>query len=368
MAAGTIAAITAVGTAAAGAGAIASSVVSGVNKQKDINYNTAIQGETMAFNAQEAEKARQYETEEWNRRFKVESDYNRPVNVVGRLAEIGFNPQSMYGDSGGAGQVFGLNSSPVPAQAQAPQAPYVNVGSDTMSSMLTALGEMLGNTAGAFKNTAEGHQLASTTTDIVKQLQLGNNAKALDIADKQLDLSIKQSTGMQKAYAELRLMYNESLLKAAMSNNYDQDTLLKKAQELFTKAQSDLKGRELDLFNDTYPYVVQASKRQLDLMSSEIARNIGQAAESNANASTINATREYVVKQLKTNIAESIANIDKINISTIETMVSTVDKTFGSDTGVGAMLKILLNQTEKDERQKAIEGLRDMLTKSRPKD
>lgn len=95
-------------------GDIASSIGNTVSTNKTNNANMAINRMNNEFNAAEAEKARQFQLDMWNRT----NEYNSASSQRSRLEEAGLNPYLMMnGGSAGTAQSSGSSS---PASASAP--------------------------------------------------------------------------------------------------------------------------------------------------------------------------------------------------------------------------------------------------------
>lgn len=299
MATGTIAAITA-GVSAVGA--VGSAYVS--NKQRIDNANNY--NRSMDFNAQEAQKAREYESQEWDRRFKIESEYNSPTAQVGRLAEAGLNAQSLYGDSGNAGQVFGVNSPNVPAPAAAPAAPYSQQNVSNMTDVVNSISNLVGAAAGAFRNTKEGESIAATIDGMVKNLELRNTAQALDNANKEIENTIKGQTGLLSAWTDIKLKFTDMQMHAAMGKAYDSEALLNDAQRFLADAEKKLKDKELEKLTAIMPYVIQGAQMNVQVLKSERDRNNdegykfrNEGDEANARKNLVNVQKAIAVVEQK---------------------------------------------------------------------
>ena len=93
-------------------GQIASSIGNAVSTNKTNKTNMAINQMNNEFNAAEAEKARQFQLEMWNRT----NEYNSPSAARQRRSEAGYNPYLGFEDSGVASSA----GSTAPASAAAP--------------------------------------------------------------------------------------------------------------------------------------------------------------------------------------------------------------------------------------------------------
>lgn len=93
-------------------GQIASSIGNAVSTNKTNKTNMAINQMNNEFNAAEAEKARQFQLEMWNRT----NEYNSPSAARQRRSEAGYNPYLGFEDSGTASSA----GSTAPASAASP--------------------------------------------------------------------------------------------------------------------------------------------------------------------------------------------------------------------------------------------------------
>jgi hypothetical protein len=114
-------------------GDIASAVGNIVSTNKTNKSNMAINQMNNEFNAAEAEKARQFQLDMWNRT----NDYNSASSQRERLAEAGLNPYLMMnGGSAGIAQSSGSTS---PASAVSPLAMQRQDFSGLSNTLSTAL-------------------------------------------------------------------------------------------------------------------------------------------------------------------------------------------------------------------------------------
>lgn len=96
-----------------GLGAV-SGIGNAISSSRSNSTNMKINRMNNEFNAREAEKARQYQTEMWNKT----NDWNSPKNIRKRLEEAGYNPY-LGMDSSNVGTAQGVGSSS-PASAASP--------------------------------------------------------------------------------------------------------------------------------------------------------------------------------------------------------------------------------------------------------
>ena len=93
--------------------------------------NMAINRMNNAFNAAEAQKARDFQLDMWNRT----NEYNSPSAVRQRLSEAGYNPYLGFGDTGSASSAV--------SDASATAAPPLSMQRQDFSSLTDSLSSAL---------------------------------------------------------------------------------------------------------------------------------------------------------------------------------------------------------------------------------
>lgn len=348
MAAGTVAAV---GAMTAGTGMLFNSFLNASNSSVNREMSQNNFETSMAFNAEESQKNRDWQEKEWDRRFKIESEYNTPAAQVGRLADIGLNSQSLYGDSGNAGQIFGMSSTPASAPAQSPVPAYAEMKDTTFVDVLNSLSNLVGNAAGAFKDTAEGKSIAATIDGMVQNLELKNQAQALDNGSKQIDLIVKSSTSLTAAWTDIKLKFSQVQLNAIMGKMYDSEALLNDSQRFLTDAQKKLSDKEYEKLCGVMPYVIMAAKANVDTIKSEAERNRADAYKSTQEGDEANARRQLVdVQKNLAKIEEKIKQHPEYKKYVIEQMKASCKETLS---------RAKLNEAE---RKKVLE-LQEQLSK-----
>nr|DAF23848.1 MAG TPA: DNA pilot protein VP2 [Microviridae sp.] len=114
-------------------GQIASTVGNAVSTNKTNKTNMAINQMNNEFNAAEAEKARQFQLDMWNR----ENEYNSASSQRQRLSEAGLNPYLMM--SGGNAGIASSSGSTTPASAAPPLSMQKQDFSGLSNTLSTAL-------------------------------------------------------------------------------------------------------------------------------------------------------------------------------------------------------------------------------------
>lgn len=293
----------------------------GKGNSSNSNVNWDLWHDQKLYNTEEAEKARQFERDEWTRRFNLESEYNTPKNQLARLAETGLNAQSLYGDSGNAGEIFGMSSAPSAPQASAGNPPYQQQTMPNSLDELNAFGSLLEKASAAFKNTNEGNRIRKLLAGDIEFQSLTNGiAKQKLIADT-LTNAVNKSTQLKKAMNELRLQEGELMLQGLTGDKIESETFLNKCRELNEIAMRELHGYELQQWEALFPTYILQAKANLRLTNAQTKEANANANMGNAYANESAARREGI---LSDNVIKAI-NAEASKEAKVEIIKSTLE-------------------------------------------
>lgn len=157
---------------------------------------------------QENEKARKWQSNEWQKQFDLENDYNTPLKQASRLLSGGFNPYSFFGQTG-------------TAQGSTPSMPIASsVGAPSSIGSHNSYTPNYMNPFSAFREMASGvRELADARKSGVETSQLeqkfSKELEKLDLANEYQDLrnSIFQEFGSARERAEV----NEIIARAELT-------------------------------------------------------------------------------------------------------------------------------------------------------
>lgn len=247
------------------------------------------------FQSAEAEKARQWQSNEWTRQFNLTNQYNTPTEQMKRFAMAGLNPNLIYGSI--------VNGSATPSTPGTP----IPTGSDASS----AVGS---NIASAFQSLGDlplrRAQIENIEADTTKKLSEAN----LSDSNKQ---SVDFQTQLQK---DLR-----NFTVGTARNNYLNGLQDNEIKKVFKKTQDV----QLEILQDGKKWLGQ--KPYYDILYSisqmnaldkdaeykaEAKRLLGYNAETNrisANASQLNATSYSFLVPYLAQQAISYVNLNNAN-------------------------------------------------------
>lgn len=282
-------------------GPIASTIGSAVSTNKTNKMNMAINQMNNEFNAAEAEKARQFQLDMWNRT----NEYNSASAQRSRLEEAGLNPYLMMnGGSAGTAQSAGSTS---PASA----APPLSMQRQDFSSLSNALSTAL--------------QIANQTKEANANVQTLQSQKSLYDAQTNSILSNvdwwklgpeykkwSQMTGLARVGLQfqtdrqnLRNMEWSSKLVQAQHLGVLLDN---KSKEILNKYLDEGQRLQLDLIASQYYDSMASGHLKYEQAKSEITKRILMNAEANGykiNNEIAEETSESYIKALNAEYAAS---------------------------------------------------------------
>ncbi|UCS96041.1 MAG: DNA pilot protein [Microviridae sp.] len=233
--------------------------------------------------AAENDKNRQWQADEWTRRFNAENQYNDPSAVIARLRAAGVNPAAAMGQLSGSGGLAAAGGSSTPT----------NVGG------VSPVGYATPNFNEGFSQLAQG--IAALKNSNVNEGMLDNKTRETDALVKAMMAramsdeanavltetmnSIQQAYGGKKMDSEIARNLSAAQLAAEQGNSEVVKRLLMKAERHLaeSKAVTEDASREIAISN---------LRKYGDVLDSEVSRNNASANASNASARVSNSLAE----------------------------------------------------------------------------
>lgn len=205
-------------------GDLLSPVLGGVTSLLGINAQENMNRDNQAFQSQENQKNREWQSAEWQRQFDLVNAYNDPKALVERLKSANLNPSTLLSGSAGAqtGHSTALPSAPSGGVSATPSPDY--------SGVITSGFQSMQQIANSIKMLTEAKKTAKETpyigalldSQIKENLARFENEQAK--ADYQkLQTQFEQIFGAEKRSKELAKLMSDTLLA-------DQEARLKGAQ------------------------------------------------------------------------------------------------------------------------------------------
>ena len=335
------------------------------------------------FSALEAEKQRQWQSDEWNRQYNIqraewynqlksysdtqwqqflrEAEYNSPKNQVSRLQQAGLNPSAVLGGQGSSGLVsaasgnIGSVGSPSPpsggtvsgASASAPsQIPM------QQASIYSSMGSMLRDLAAASKDS----KLTEPMVALLGSQFIGQNLKNEWQTFENEILSRVKDARVQRAFADLRNSFADYAVKSAMYENYSADTVLKAAETALTVAKEKCTDKEFEAIQFAVAHQFETWKTEQDLKRSQVSSNYASARYNNALAKTEDDIRQFKVDNLDllNKYQDTMNNIAKNDYKIQNANVENQIKTTATELAEKAKREGILTSQAQQTLEKAI--------------
>lgn len=288
--------------------------------------NQNINVNNLKFSREEAEKQRQWQSDEWTRQYNIqrdewynqlksysdtqwqqflrEAEYNSPKNQVSRLAQAGLNPSAVLGGQGSSGLIsaasgnIGSVGSPSPPSGGTVSGASASVPSQipmqSSASVFQSMGAVLRDLAAASKdNKLTEPMVALLGSQFINQ-ELRNEWQKFEneVLSKTKDYKVKQ------AFADLKNSFADFVVKSALYENYSADTLLKDAERALTVAKERCSNEEYEVLAFNVAHQFETWRADMKLKGSQTASNYASARYSNSLAKTEDEIRQFKVDNL----------------------------------------------------------------------
>lgn len=301
--------------------------------------NRSINNSNQSFNAEEAEKNRQFVKDEWTRQYGIQRDewynqlyaqsqeqwknflrqaeYNSPVNQVGRLSDAGLNPSALLGPQGSSGLVSAatgnLASIPSPSvpsggslQGSQASAPAPLAMQSPGLGFLNSVGSFIKDIASASKDSALTQPMVDLLASQVLSQDLKNSWQQLENEI----LSQTKSIKVKQAFQDLKNSFMEYTLKKTLDKSYSEDIVLKKAESALAIARKNCTDKEYEVLQFQVEHMFETWTTQLAYQQSQTSANYALSGYYGSLKATEDQLRDYKVKnadvlnQIQTSEAE----------------------------------------------------------------
>lgn len=330
-----------------------------MSTQMSNDANRQINKKSMDFSAAEAEKQRQWQSDEWSRQYAIQRDewynqlnayqqaqwqqylkqaeYNSPVNQVARLKQAGLNPSAVLGGSGSSGLVSAAtgNMSSV-GSPSVPTGGTVSGASASMPSQIpmqgyqTGILQSMGSVLKDLASASKDNMLTSPMVAYIGSQLVGQNLKNEWQQFENEVMSQVKDTRVKQAFQDLQNSFADYALKSAMSENYSADTLLKDAERALKIAQKYCTDEQFKEISFRVAHQFETWQLDQQLKQSQKVNNYASANYSNALATTEDKLRDFKVTHAELingyqGIVNDIAaNEWKVSDATVEQKIKTV--------------------------------------------
>lgn len=291
-------------------GTIGSSASAASSSRQALLANIQENNKNREFNAAEAQKQRDWQSDEWLRQQNFLNQYNAPTAQVQRAQQAGFNPASVLA---GNGQGAGLSAAPATtapsgghASVTTPNPAEATSQASAFGSIISGVSEFLGTLNKANVDSAQANTLRETLYAKVQNLLADTDYKNLMSQYQDLQNTFfKENKGKyaEKLDKEIRKIHADTMLAESERDYKRILQSLVAAQEILVKHQADFQERSvqvMDIFlKQAERYIKskiglnEASARQA---STGAVANLAIANNQNEQAETTKQMRPYSVE------------------------------------------------------------------------
>lgn len=297
------------------------------------------------FNAQEAEKQRNWQSQEWKDQFRAQTDwqhqewqsqfraqsnewynqqdyaneqaynywlqqqqYNSPAANVQRMNEAGFNASA----AANAQQFGGTGLQAAPTSVPTASAPAAPSGGAVQGAAASSSGIPQMKSFADFVDAFSSASLKDSQSKEVLTLLSGKFRKQMlenDTLENLRDISkidaIWKERFKRKEYnqlvASIDKIEKEAAMALSLTGKYDSEKLLADARTLYEKESAGLKGEEFRLFNLTFNLRIKMIEEQLRNLQQDTEVKGSQVVSNKAQANFYNATAANQLAQADLN-------------------------------------------------------------------
>ncbi len=295
------------------------------DQKRAFEYQKQLQQMQNDWQAQQNQKAMDFQRQNWKDQFNMTNEYNSPFASVQRLISAGLNPAAALNTAGNtSASVGGLqgiaNGSPVGSVG----APIASLSIDNRK----AISEMIASMSGSARNTADASRTHMLANAELNNLIAKTNNEEAQAYFTQLQTKLQGMFGGRKMQAEI------NSLVAQMVNSYadvqkklSECKTMEELQEVYKSqvdvnwSQSALNNAKVKFTNKEYEkllidlkYYDSWMRENIELMRARTADSLASAHESNvrANSGMYQNQAELTFEQTKfqkmVNAVESIRN------------------------------------------------------------
>lgn len=286
----------------------ASGLASGLLSSQAAKSNNAA---SLGFSKWSQLQAQEYNRQMYEKQLydqkKMYEQYQSPQAIAQQLAQAGLNPSAMSGSIGSPS----MPSVPSGGSSSSVSAPHLENEGLALGQGIESIAKAASSFAGANAQDAQAKETRTLLQDKLNQLVLQNNGQELYNAKQDWDNYIAQKFGESEAGAKLNDLTADAYVKYSQGDNLGALSNLHFIQSLIA-------SEELGIKKEERANIGMMLLKQLSLLDSQInlnnelaatepskrSANYGSAALDRANADTINAIRQDVVRYQK-----AIANI-----------------------------------------------------------
>ncbi len=295
------------------------------DQKKAFEYQKQLQQMQNDWQAQQNQKAMDFQRQNWKEQFNMTNEYNSPSASVQRLISAGLNPAGALNNAGNTSASVGgmqgiANGSPVGSVG----APIASLSIDNRK----AISEMIASMSGSARNTAEASRTNMLANAELNNLIAKTNNEEAQAYFTQLQTKLQGMFGgkkmqseinalvaqMANSYADVQKKLSECKTMQELQEVYKSQVDVNWATAALNNAKVHLSKKELSKMEIELKYYDAWMRNELGLQRARIADSLASAHESNVRANSgmyqnqAELTSEQTKFQKMVNAVESIRN------------------------------------------------------------
>lgn len=299
------------------ASAAATNIANNVNNKRTNETNLRIAQDTNAtnigihqsdndFNAAEAEKARQFQVEQWQR----ENEYNSPEALVQRYRQAGLNPAVMMEGqnsiASSAPSTSSASASPAPSLVSPRMEPFraeTYQPAQAFANLFQTLSAGHKNMSESNKTDTENQQLKEMFDDTLRGIKADNLRKQIENDF----LPFVQNGQLEKNAMEVFALWNKANTDAALGRVADSEAALNKARELTEKWRTKEQKVIAETAHERIQSEINESRSRANANNASAAASTAAARLTDSERQTHEELRTWIVNEqkYKSRIAEN---------------------------------------------------------------
>lgn len=306
------------------------------DQKKAFEYQKQLQQMQNDWQAQQNQKAMDFQRKNWIDQFNMTNEYNSPSASVHRLISAGLNPAGALNNAGNTSASVGgmqgiANGTPVGSLG----APIASLSIDNRK----AISEMIASMSGSARNTADASRTNMLANAELNNLIAKTNNEEAQAYFTQLQTKLQGMFGgkkmqseinalvaqMANSYADVQKKLAECKTMAELQEVYKSQVDVNWATSALNNAKVHLSRKELSKMEIELKYYDAWMRNELGLQRARIADSLASANDANARASSGMYSAQTSLSKSQTVMQDMLNEIQQIKNDFVHNKYSPAD-------------------------------------------
>ncbi len=305
-------------------------------QKKAFQYQKQLQQMQNDWQAEQNQKAMDFQRQNWKDQFNMTNEYNSPTASVQRLISAGLNPAGALNNAGNtSASVGGM-------QGIANGAPIGSVGAPIASLSIDnrkAIAEMIASMSGSARNTADAFRtnmlanaelsnlIAKTNNEEAQAYLTQLNTKLLGMfGGKKMQAEInKLISSMATDYADVQKKLSECKTMEELQEVYKSQVDVNWSQSALNNAKVKFTNKEYEKLLIDLKYYDSWMRENIELMRARAAESLASANDANARASSGMYSAQAGLSKSQTVMQDMLNEIQQIKNDFVHNKFSPAD-------------------------------------------